>query len=237
MRLTGLSLAGLIALSPGPALACALELILAIDVSGSINSEEYGLQMGGLARALEDEAVAKAVESLDGGMLVVVTQWSGMSRQAQTTNWQYVTGAAGLAALAATVREMPRAWDIFSTGIGEALTHAREVSATAPGSCRRRVIDVSGDGISNEGRPPAAVAQSLAAEGYIVNGLVIRGAEPDPVAHYETDVIAGPGAFVEVAADFHDYERAIRKKLLREIDPPQFVAEAQMRAAIRTRMR
>jgi hypothetical protein len=89
------------------------------------------------------------------------------------------------------------------------------------------VIDVSGDGVSNEGRAPSTVSGVLAAEGYTINGLVIRGADPDPVAHFRAQVIAGPGAFVEVAADFADYPRAILRKLLREIDQPLILSGAE----------
>jgi Ca-activated chloride channel homolog len=105
--------------------------------------------------------------------------------------------------------------------------HAAEVSATAPQTCKRRVIDISGDGVSNEGREPSAVSGALAARGYTVNGLVIRGADPDPVAHFRSQVIAGPGAFVEIAADYADYPRAILRKLLREIDQPLILSETE----------
>lgn len=215
-----------LALLPGPAAACALELVLALDVSGSINAREYALQIGGLADAFETETVAEAVATLDGGMLVTLTQWSGGSRQHHATAWHHVSDSASLAAFAGAVRGAPRAWRNFSTAIGEALFHAERVSLTAPARCERRVIDVSGDGVSNEGRTPRPVSERLAAAGYTINGLVIRGAEPDPVRHYETEVIAGPGAFVEIAADFEDYPRAILRKLLREIDRPLLVSEA-----------
>ena len=71
------------------------------------------------------------------------------------------------------------------------------------------------------------VSGPLAAQGYTINGLVIRGAAPDPVAHYRAQVIAGPGAFVEIAADFADYPRAILRKLLREIDQPLILSDAK----------
>jgi hypothetical protein len=80
--------------------------------------------------------------------------------------------------------------------------------------------------VSNEGRPPRPEAARLAADGYVINGLAIRGAEPDPVEHYEREVIAGPGAFVEVAESFADFPRAILRKLLREIDRPMIVSDA-----------
>ncbi|MEM9146753.1 MAG: DUF1194 domain-containing protein [Pseudomonadota bacterium] len=213
--------------APGPALACGLELILAIDVSGSINAREYALQVGGMADAFDNPSLHAAVGQLPGGMLVTITQWSGGSRQRHMTDWYTVSEPASLVQFAEVIRTTPRAWRNFSTAIGEALIHAGEVSRAAPHPCARRVIDVSGDGVSNEGRAPFPVAQRLADQGYTINGLVIRGADPDPVSHYELEVIAGPGAFVEVAEGFEDYPRAILRKLLREIDRPMFISEAE----------
>jgi len=213
-------------LAPAPAAACALELILAIDVSGSIDSTEFNLQTGGLAEAFENPSLAAAVAELEGGMLVTVTHWSGSTRHRQMTGWRHVNEPADLTAFADEVRAAGRAWRNFSTAIGEAVAHAARISANAPLPCRRRVIDVSGDGVSNEGRAPRAISDALAADGYTVNGLVIRGADPDPVAHYRAEVIGGPGAFVEIAESFQDYPRAILRKLLREIDQPLIVSEA-----------
>jgi hypothetical protein len=223
----GRALGAALLLAPGGAAACGLELVLAMDVSGSVNAREYALQAGGLADAFEHPSLVEAVGRIEGGMLVVLTQWSGGSRQQQMTEWHRVRTAEDLAAFVQAIRSARREWRNFSTAIGEALAHAEQVSARAPVQCQRRVIDVSGDGVSNEGRPPRAEADRLAARGYTINGLVIRGAEPDPVKHYEAEVIAGPGAFVEVAETFDDYPRAILRKLLREIDPPLFVSEAE----------
>ncbi|MEM6676972.1 MAG: DUF1194 domain-containing protein [Pseudomonadota bacterium] len=209
---------------PMRAQACALELVLAFDVSGSIDQQEFALQMGGLASAFEDETLIDAISSLDGGMLVALTHWSGISRQRVMIDWKKLQEPAEIAAYAAQVRRSGRAWRNFSTAIGEAIAHARQVSASAPEVCDRRVIDVSGDGVSNEGRAPAPVSQALALEGYTINGLVIRGADPDPMPQYIDEVIAGDGAFVEVADGFKDYPRAILRKLLREIDAPMIVA-------------
>lgn len=214
------ALAAALLLAPAPAMACALELILAVDVSGSIDSGEFNLQADGLADAFENPSLIAAITGLEGGVLVTMTHWSGSTRHRQMTGWHRLTDAGSMAAFAAEARAAGRAWRNFSTAIGEALVHAVEVSATAPETCKRRVIDVSGDGVSNEGRAPSMVSGALAAQGYTINGLVIRGADPDPVAHFRAQVIAGPGAFVEVAADFADYPRAILRKLLREIDQP-----------------
>ncbi|MEM7527541.1 MAG: DUF1194 domain-containing protein [Pseudomonadota bacterium] len=210
--------------APDLARACALELILAIDVSGSIDGREFSIQTEGMAAAFEDPQLISAIESLPGGLAVTVTHWSGVSRQRQMLPWVVLEEPADIQGFAQEVRSSGRAWRNFSTAVGEALAHARQVSAGAPVVCERRVIDVSGDGVSNEGRAPAMLSRALEAEGYTINGLVIRGAEPDPVEQYVNEVIAGPGAFVEIADGFEDYPRAILKKLLREIDQPMIVA-------------
>jgi hypothetical protein len=224
---TRAALAACLLLAPAPAGACALELILAVDVSGSIDAREFDLQAQGLAEAFENPSLSAAIRELEGGMLVTMTHWSGSTRQLQMTGWHRLTDAASLAAFAAEVRASERAWRNFSTAIGDALIHAADVSATAPSACKRRVIDVSGDGVSNEGTAPAVISAPLAARGYTINGLVIRGADPDPVAHFRAQVSAGPGAFVEIAEDFADYPRAILRKLLREIDQPLILSDAE----------
>ncbi|MEM6422247.1 MAG: DUF1194 domain-containing protein [Pseudomonadota bacterium] len=211
-----------------------MQLILAVDVSGSIDAEEFAYQTNGMAQAFENESLTTVIEALDGGVLVTMTHWSGVSRQRQMIGWHHVTDAAGAAGFAAAVRGAGRAWRNFSTAIGEAVAHAHAVGFDAPVSCARKVIDISGDGVSNEGRPPYPASAAAAAEGYTVNALVIRGAIPDPVEHYATEVIAGPGAFVEIAEGYEDYPRAILRKLLREIDD-RLLVSATERAATPSR--
>ncbi|MEO1721330.1 MAG: DUF1194 domain-containing protein [Pseudomonadota bacterium] len=215
-----------VAMAPGAVRACALELILALDVSGSIDRREFGIQTEGLAAAFENTSLIAAIETLPGGMAVTMTHWSGISRQRQMVPWTVIEEPADAQAFADRIRASGRAWRNFSTAIGEAIHHAQDLSATAPVTCDRRVIDISGDGVSNEGRAPAEASDHLEAQGFIINGLVIRGADPDPVQQYVDEVIAGPGAFVEVADGFEDYPRAILKKLLREIDQPLLVGAA-----------
>ncbi len=211
---------------PAAAADCALELILAVDVSGSIDDREFALQMEGLASALEDPELIQAVEAQEGGVLATLTQWSGASRQRQVTGWHLLKGAASMGDFAREIRHGGRDWRNYSTAIGEALRHALKVGESAPQTCRRRVVDVSGDGVNNEGRPPRAMADALAAIGYTVNGLVIRGDSPDPVKHYEVNVLAGPRAFLEIATSFDDYPEAIRRKLLREVEERALVSQA-----------
>lgn len=222
-----LRLAALMALAPGAAFACALELILAVDVSGSIDEREFALQSEGMAAAFEDADVIEAIAAQKGGVLATLTQWSGASRQRQVTDWYLLVDEASITGFTRAIRQSGRDWRNYSTAIGEALEHALEVGRTAPEICDRRVVDVSGDGVNNEGRAPRAVADALAALGYTVNGLVIRGDSPDPVRYYERNVIAGPQSFIEIADSFNDYPEAIRRKLLREIEQHALISDAR----------
>ena len=212
-------LAALAILTGGQAQACGLELILAMDVSRSVVNAEYDLQMGGLADAFRNDEVAEAIRWIPGGAMVTVTQWSGPSNQKQTIPWRHLTTEAEAFAFADEIDAMPRQFFAAYTAVGEALWHAGKLSATNPRPCTRRVVDVSGDGASNRGRAPRGIADKLAASGVTVNGLAIKGAAPDPETYYAANVIAGPGAFLEVAQGFEDYAEAIQRKLLRELSP------------------
>lgn len=208
-----------IGLAAQPAAACEVELILAMDVSRSVINAEYNLQMQGLAAAFRDPAIKDAIRWADGGIMVTVTQWSGPDTQIQSVRWTAVETADDADGFATAIENQRRKFFSAYTSPGDALLHAEAISAQNPASCRRKVIDVSGDGAGNRGTPTRAVADGLVGKGFTINGLVIVGAEPDPLAYYATDVIGGPGAFVEVAEDFQDYARAIRLKLLRELAP------------------
>lgn len=206
-------------ISTAPAQACGLELVLAMDVSRSVTNDEYELQLGGLVQAFRHPEVVEAIRWTPGGIMVSVTEWSGADAQAQTIGWRALSAPESVAAFASELAASRRQFFGAYTAIGEALVHANAVAAQNPETCTRRVIDVSGDGQSNRGRDPAPIAKTLAAQGVTVNALAIRGAKPDPAEYYAQQVIAGPGAFVEVADGFDDYAPAILRKLLREITP------------------
>ena len=204
---------------PAPASACGLELVLAMDVSRSVINDEFDLQMVGLSSAFRDPEVIEAIGWIPGGVMATVTQWSGPENQHQSVGWRYLTGRESVISFAEEIEVVRRRFFGAYTAIGEALWHANALSATNPKTCSRRVIDVSGDGASNRGREPAAIADALAANGVTVNAVVIRGARPDPAEYYLDNVVRGPGSFVEIASTFHDYARAIHQKLLRELTP------------------
>lgn len=221
-----MTIAGALSLAPGIAFACALELILAVDISGSIDQNEYALQTEGMAAAFETPQLAEAIIHQEGGIYATLTQWSGATRQRQVTGWHHLTGPESMSDFANAIRQGGRNWRNYSTAIGEALFHAMKVGESAPADCKRKVVDMSGDGVSNEGRAPRAMADALAALGYTVNGLVIRGDSPDPVKYYEINVLAGPQSFLEIAQDFEDYPRAILRKLLKEIEQQALISSA-----------
>ncbi|WP_323770500.1 DUF1194 domain-containing protein [Antarctobacter sp.] len=202
-------------LFPTQLMACEVALVLAVDVSGSVDAQEYDIQMQGLAAALRDSAVAEAL--IRGRAQVALVQWTGSSRQQVTLPWREVRSFAETRALADEIANAPRAWRHFSTAIGEALRVSTLLFDTVP-NCRRRVIDLSGDGLSNEGLPPDKLRSLLGARGIIVNALAIEGAaEHDLTAYFFENVIFGPGAFVATASSYAEYPDRIRQKLLREL--------------------
>lgn len=203
----------LICLCARPVLACELALMLAVDVSGSVDQREYRIQMDGLAAALRDGIVSAAL--VEQQAHVGVIQWTGSSRQRQTVAWTAIRDFDDVERLAREVEEDVRVWRNYSTAIGEALEAAR-LSFDAVPQCRRRVIDVSGDGVSNEGAPPIDQRPALARAGIIVNALAIETDETDLTAWFFENLIWGEGAFVMTARGFEDYPPQIRRKLQRE---------------------
>jgi len=206
-----------------PARACGVALLLALDVSASVDGAEYRRQMDGLAAALTDARVVAAVEAQPGGVALAAYEWSGRARQSVIVPWRIVAGTPGLARAASAIAGHPRGSSEFPTAIGFALGYGHTMLRRAP-ACTRRVLDVSGDGVGNDGFPPASAYRAFDFSGVTVNGLAIRGAEAEVVRFYREEVIRGPGAFVIVADGFDDYARAMREKLLRELRAPSFVS-------------
>ena len=196
-----------------PVLACDLALVLAVDVSGSVDPAEYRIQMDGIAEALRDGIVVEAL--IDAQAWVTLVQWTGSSRQEASIDWTQMTSFVEINAFASLVSEDPRIWRNYSTAIGEALEFSLEAFDRAP-DCRRKVIDVSGDGVSNEGTEPREIHEALRAAGVTVNAVVIETDEKDLTSYFWENVIMGEGAFVMTANGFEDYPDRIRRKLQRE---------------------
>ena len=198
--------------------ACELALVLAIDISGSVDRREYRIQMDGLATALNDPTVQDAL--LDSKAQIAVLHWTGASRQALISNWRQMKERSDVIEIGQIVSDAPREYRHFSTAIGDALIVSADLLGQVGEVCERKVIDVSGDGPSNEGADVSAVRDSLVRGGVQINWLAIETTDATLTDYYRNKVIGGPGAFVLTAKTFEDYPRAIRRKLLREITKP-----------------
>jgi Ca-activated chloride channel family protein len=198
---------------PSAALPCGLALVLAVDVSGSVNTREYRVQMDGLAAALRDGIVADAL--VDQQAQITLIQWTGSSRQRQTIPWTPLTSLPDVLNLADRVETDQRRWRNFSTAIGEAVALSIAAFDAVP-NCKRRVIDVSGDGVSNEGETPDTLRPLLKQKGIVLNALAIETDKTDLTAYFFESLIFGEGAFVITANGFEDYPEQIRRKLQRE---------------------
>lgn len=197
-----------------PVRACDLALLLAVDVSGSVDAHEYRVQMDGLATALRDPIVSEALV-LSRAQLSLV-QWTGASRQAVTIPWTQMDDFEALEDFASRISADPRVWRHYSTAIGEVLSFSVDLFRPFE-HCHRKLIDLSGDGLSNEGVSPTGVHARLRDANITVNALAIEESEPELTAYFFENVIVGEGAFVVTAAGFADYPDRIRKKLLREV--------------------
>ncbi|WP_246541335.1 DUF1194 domain-containing protein [Roseibium polysiphoniae] len=207
--------------APVPASACALALVVAMDGSSSVSPEEHTFQLEGLSGALKDDDVRKAIQGL-GGIWFSSFEWSGRYQQHVQVDWRFLESDDSISAAAAELAASDRGFTEFPTALGYALGFAAVHMAKVPEPCARRVVDVAGDGINNEGFSADKAYRAFAFDGITVNGLAIAGADPDPVAYYRDKVIRGPGAFVEVAKGFGNYRAAMKRKLLREIRSMNF---------------
>ncbi|MCV2870542.1 DUF1194 domain-containing protein [Defluviimonas sp. WL0002] len=208
--------ASLLILTAPAARACEVALMLAIDVSGSIDAGEYRIQIDGTADALSDPAVVDAL--VLSRARVAMVQWSAGGMQALSLGWRNIEGVADARALADEIRTLPRAFSGADTAVGEAIGFAAEQFASVA-DCRRHVIDISGDGAQNAGRPLEPHRARALKAGIEINAIAIESIGLSITVYYRSFVIS-PGGFVVTARGFSDYPQAIRMKLLREIGQP-----------------
>jgi hypothetical protein len=195
-----------------------LALVLALDASASVTYEEFALMAGGLAAALRAPEITVALTTGPAGAsLGALLLFSGIGAQEVLVEWTRLGTGADIAAFADQVDNVPRVVRAGLTAIGEALLAAEELLQQAPSPATRRVIDVVGDGRSNDGTPPGAVRDRLAAASVTINGLCILHEEPDLEAYFTAEVIGGPGAFALICQDYAGFADAIRQKLAREL--------------------
>lgn len=218
-------------LAAGPAFAenVDLELVLAVDVSRSIDDGEYDLQRKGYAAALSDPQVLRAIRSGETGRIALCYfEWSGEVSQQVLVDWTVIKDADSAARVAAQLASAPRPF-ANRTSIGVAIDYATALFGRSPHHATRRVIDVSGDGANTNGLEPAAARDLAVAQGITINGLVIINQNEVPWmpwhthppggldTYYRDNVAGGPGAFVIKVENFESFSTAIIDKLVREI--------------------
>ena len=207
-------------------------LVLAADVSRSINDGEFALQRRGYAAAIANPRVIEAIGSGPHGAIAIsFVEWAGDSEQKTVVDWTVIHDAADARKFAAALLEAPRSY-VGRTAIGSAIDFSMGLIGESGFEAERRVIDVSGDGTSNQGRPVTDARDAALGAGVTINGLAIfnkTAAEqggylarhtnpPGGLAQYYHDnVIGGPGSFVLPIDDFNSFEEAMIRKLITEI--------------------
>lgn len=197
---------------------CRLALVLALDVSSSVDPREYDLQRAGLAAALDAEEVRHAIlHGAPGTVALAVYEWSGFFQQQLQLDWTILHDAAAIDRAVAALAGMKRSYDEFPTSIGPALGYGATLLRRGP-SCDRQVIDVSGDGVNNYRYGPREAYRHFPLQDVTVNGLVILGSDEKVASYYGAEVLHGPGAFLVVAGGFDEFREAMTRKLYREIN-------------------
>lgn len=195
-----------------------LALVLAFDGSASVTFESFGLIASGTTAGLRDPVVtAGLIGGPHGACLCTLMLWSAPGTQEVLVDWTRIGSAAELEAFAQMVEDVPRVVPAGTTAIGAALGVCEALLAAAPARSVRQVIDIAGDGRSNDGPELGPVRDRLVEAGVVINGLCILHEEPDLLEDYTRDVIGGVGAFALVCADYGEFAAAMRQKLRQEV--------------------
>jgi hypothetical protein len=219
-----------------------LEVILAADVSRSIDDAEFDLQRKGYAAALTDPRVLAAIRGRSGAAIgVCFIEWSGDEDQQVVVDWSEIRDEEDAGSVAAAILAAPRSF-MGRTSISAAIDFAVAHFATSKWQASRRIIDISGDGTNNSGRPVTEARDQAIARGVTINGLAIINDKPNlgysahtqppgglPL-YYRQNVIGGPNAFLLVVQDFNSFANAMANKLAKEIDVASSAAERQVSA-------
>jgi hypothetical protein len=195
-----------------------LQLVLAVDVSGSVNAQRFELQKMGYVAAFQNRRV---LDTIIGGrnqaIAVTMMQWSGPFLQAQVVPWTVLKDESTVKGFAGAIESAPRMMYGGGTSISGAIDNAVTLFPQAPSKTERRVIDVSGDGSNNRGRSVTQARDEAVDAGIVINGLPILAFEPQLDQYFKDYVIGGPGAFMIAAKSFETFAEAILMKLIIEI--------------------
>ena len=207
-----------------------LLLVLAADVSRSIDDAKFKLQRDGYASAISDPAIVRAMQSAGPKRRIglIFIEWAGVGETKIIVDWTSIGSEAEARTFADAITAAPRPF-YGRTSIAGAIDVGMEQLQSSPFKSDRRVIDISGDGTNNSGRDIAAARDAATAKGVTINGIVILSAVPLPfnpghthppgglLAYYQNNVIGGPASFAIAADSFETFGQALRSKLIKEI--------------------
>jgi Protein of unknown function (DUF1194) len=207
-------------LSPSASFAATIvgtELVLSVDVSGSVSSDEFNLQRQGYVNAFRNSDIQNKITVLPGGIAATLSYWA--SSAVQSVPWTRITNAAEANAFADALAAAARPFG-GGTDIDNAINYASSLIATNDFEGNRKVIDVSGDGVNSGSIASLQTARNNTVNaGITINGLAILNDVSNLDTYYANNVIGGPGAFVIAANNFLDFENAVTQKIGREITP------------------
>jgi hypothetical protein len=206
-----------------------LLLVLAADVSRSVDHQKFMLQREGYAAAVADSRVLDAIRSGPNGKIAICfVEWSGYGAQKVVVDWTAIDGAAAARRFGDQLAEAPRSF-ADRTSISGGIDYAVTLFEKAPFAATRKTIDVSGDGTNNAGRDVRIARDEAVAKGITINGLVILSESKVPwnpehtnppgglEKYFNDNVTGGPGSFVVAAEGFESFGRAIIRKMIAEI--------------------
>jgi hypothetical protein len=195
-----------------------LELVLAVDCSRSIDDSEFALQVQGYAEAFRHPAVLQAIQSgMRRSIAVTYVQWAGPFLQNQAVGWTLVNDGESALEFADRFQAAPRAFYGGGTSLSGIIDYGKTLFPKSGFTGRRRVIDISGDGINNSGRLATSARDEAVREGITVNGLAILTEIAGLDEYFRQNIMGGEGSFVLAAEDYESFAQAILNKLIREI--------------------
>jgi hypothetical protein len=195
-----------------------LQLVLAVDTSGSVNQTRFELQRRGYAAAFRHERVLNAIRSgSTGSIAVTMVQWTGPWLQVHALPWTLLKDRATTQTFADAIDETPRQLFSGGTSISGAIDYSMKLFGGSGFKALKRVIDVSGDGSNNRGRSVTEARNEAVAAGIVINGLPILALEPYLDRYYFEHVIGGPGSFMIPAETYEAFADAVLRKLVLEI--------------------
>lgn len=211
----------MLALGPTPARAQSnvdLQLVLAVDASGSVDTYRFELQRRGYIQAFRNPRVLQAVRGgASQSIAVTMMQWTGPLLHRMVVPWTVLKDDASVETVASLIERTPRQLFGGGTSISGAIDFSMLLFPQSPFQSERKVIDISGDGSNNSGRSVTRARDEAVGKDIGINGLPILAVEPYLDSYYKEYVIGGPGAFMVVAEKFEQFADAILKKLIIEI--------------------